>query len=172
MLRRISRLFKFSVRCAMSLLLMTGMLLRPAQLDAVLIHSHGDEGGHFHALSRGDIDSYHEKHDRLHQLEHMHDADAGHACEILLDGSNDENHTENCGAILVVFGDLKQGDQSSRFDAAAGIARDSHVAISVIAAPIGLTSGLSGTNAPICIAGFRPARALDAIVQSSHALLI
>jgi len=158
-----------TIHGGLSLLLVGGLLLRPAQLEAILIHSHGSEGGHMHALTRSDISLYHVQHDRLHEREHVHVHDDDH--ENFHTGETD--HSEECGAILVVFGDMRGGNTSPRI-----IATANHTAGASQSIVFAMNTNLAILSEAIHRSGCHPPpvapplRALDAILQSSHAILI
>lgn len=75
------------------------LAFRPAGVGAVLFHDHGLEGRHFHAVSDSDLSQVKDEHAALHDLEHGHQSPPSlPQLDVML-------HSEDCGSLLVVFGE-------------------------------------------------------------------
>ena len=55
-----------TARGFLALCLLPTLVLRPASVEAFLIHGHGEHGSHTHALSRADLDHWPEQHGHQH----------------------------------------------------------------------------------------------------------
>ncbi len=89
-------------RIAISVLLTMTIALRPLHFDALLLHDHGDDGQHAHAVTLSSGESLESRHLRFHDYEHHDPEPAGAAAQLVSTGE----HDEDCAAIVINFGDV------------------------------------------------------------------
>lgn len=156
-----------NVGASMLLALIIG--LRPIHIDALLLHQHGDEGHHAHAVSLASGESLEDNHLRLHALEH-HAADVDSAAHHVQCA---DTHNEDCSPLVIDFGEDLVARNPSRTSA--------YLTVSIASAldfqSIQPFVASQFTPAPT-IKNLRPhfvgksPHALDAILASSCALLV
>ncbi len=85
-----------------ALLLLLGVplfVMRPTGVGAILVHDHGSDGQHFHAVGGSGLSHVQDEHAEWHHREH-----GGHGRRPLAQAGS-ETHSEDCGSLLLVFGD-------------------------------------------------------------------
>lgn len=148
-------------------MLALGFLVRPANLEAILIHNHGGDGFHAHALTLEEVGFQQEEHDHIHGLEHQ----SSHAKSN--DGDADSSHSEDCNPVVLILGDLNTAQSSARTTFAA-LHTNSYLAInSHDSCVLSIDSDFAhmATQWSFCVEP-PPCRGLSAILQSNHAILI
>jgi hypothetical protein len=155
------------MQVGMSLVLAFGFLVRPANFEAILIHNHGDDGFHAHALTMEEVGNQEEQHDRLHDTEHQisHEEDDH--------GALSSEHRENCSPVLVIFGDVSITKTTVRTTAGDLQPADFHGTSNFISNVVSILGAGVHRDLPwnFCVEP-PPCRGLSAILQSNHAILI
>lgn len=161
---RLSKKYVCVLRTSLSVLLALGFLVRPSNFEAILIHNHGDDGLHVHALTLNQAEDQLESHDNLHGLEHWNSAD------VTVHKEQTADHSEDCGSLVLILGNAVASARSVDVGQHTGEYRDlsPHV-------PIGFQLDPAGTGVELLLgmcAVPKSGRCLDAILQSNHSILI
>jgi len=155
-------------RIAVSVLIAMTIGLRPLHFDALLLHDHGDEGTHIHAVTLASGESLERRHVGLHESEHHESGPLG-ATALSAQGGE---HSEECSALIIKFGEKHVSANSARLTPDGGTLRllnfESSPAFFVFTLPQSTASTLSARD----ITAPEALRALDVILSSSSALLI
>lgn len=163
----LSKKFGCLLRTSISLLLALGFLLRPSSFEAILIHNHGDDGLHVHALTLNQAEDQQESHDDLHGMEHRNSAD------VSIHDEQTADHSEDCGALVLILGNAIGPVASTR---AVDLGQHSdELRDSSPYASYGFHLDLAGARVEpllnMCDVQ-RSGRILVAILQSNHSILI
>lgn len=164
---RVYRKFRRPIHVGMSLVLALGFVVRPANFEAILIHTHGDGGLHAHVLTVEEVGIQHEEHDRLHGLEHQNSPEQS------VHGGIPSEHSEDCDPVVLILGELS-AIQSSVRTTAADLHSDSFLAITAYGfctLTIDSDDAHRGSQWNFCTEP-PPSRGFTAILQSKHAILI
>ena len=165
-MRRFSIRSAFKTAVASSLIL--ALLVRVPFADGLLLHDHNDQGIHSHAVALDDLRggdlraALHRYHDDIHNVDHHirnNDSDGG-----------------ECTGLLLIFANAPATARGIRCTSDAEIASIQHLCSKVLPRSI-LPSDPTDTFRLFAAASpwghpLRPVSAIDALLQSSHALLL